>query len=61
MNWLDKISLGIYHAAYHRHLKRAMFAKDKSDIKLFKKYIYKAEDAWKKLIKIQNKYKVNNE
>tara|TARA_Y100001972_G_C7487474_1_gene247426 strand:+ start:402 stop:584 length:183 start_codon:yes stop_codon:yes gene_type:complete len=57
MRWLDKISSGIYHASYHRYLKKAESAKDKSNIKLFKKYVYLAEDAWKRLVKIQNKYK----
>ena len=60
MNWLNKISAGIYHASYHRYLKKAIKAKDKSNIELFKKYVYVAEDAWKRLVKIQNKHKKDN-
>jgi len=56
MKFLDKIRIGLYHASYHRNLKNAEKQKDKQDIKKFQKYIYQAEDAWKKLVIIRKKY-----
>lgn len=40
----------IYHAAYHRNMRKAELAKTKKDLKAFRKYIYRAEDAWRKII-----------
>ena len=57
MKFLDKIRIGIYHAKYHRCLAVAERAKDKKNIRLFKKYIYRTEDAWKKIVIINKKYK----
>ena len=59
MKFLDKIRIGIFHASYHRNMKHAKQAQENSNISKFKKYIYKAEDAWKKVIIIKKKY--NNE
>ena len=59
MKFLDKIRIGIYHATYHRNYKKALLAKDDKDLVKFKKYVYKAEDAWKKIVTIKRKY--NNE
>jgi len=42
--------IGIYQARYHRNMQRMQDASDNSDIKAFKKYTYRAEDAWKKVI-----------
>jgi len=56
MKFLDKIRIGIYHATYHRNMKKAERAQEKSDIIKFKKYIYKAEDAWKKVVTIKKRY-----
>ena len=53
----DKVLIGWYHARYHKNLKKAEAAKDSKDLYKFKKYIYKAEDAWKKIITINNKKK----
>jgi len=60
MKWFDKIFIALYHASYHRAMRRAIAAKDRKNLVIFKKYIYRAEDAWKKLATIQNKYKQNN-
>lgn len=49
-NLILKIRIGVYHAAYHRNMKRAQAAKDNSDLKKFQESIYRAEDAWRKLI-----------
>ena len=56
MKFLDKIRIGLYHAAYHRNLRYAEQQKEKKDIFKFQKYVYRAEDAWKKLITIKKKY-----
>lgn len=60
MKFLDKIRIGIYHAAYHRNLKKADQARHSYNIQKFKKYVYRSEDAWRKLVIIQEKYKETN-
>lgn len=50
-----KIRIGLLHASYHRNMKRADKARESRDILNFKKYIYKAEDAWRKLVILTNK------
>jgi hypothetical protein len=55
--WLYKIRIGWHHAAYHRYMKRADQARQKQDIVEFKKYIYQAEDAWRKIIILTEKQK----
>tara|TARA_R100001509_G_scaffold43354_1_gene23468 strand:- start:362 stop:541 length:180 start_codon:yes stop_codon:yes gene_type:complete len=59
MKFLDKIKIGIHHAAYHRNMKKAQKAQNKRDLNEFKKYVYKAEDAWKKIVTLRKRY--NNE
>jgi hypothetical protein len=54
-----KIRIGMLHAAYHRNMKRADEARSNHDIVAFKKYIYQAEDAWRKIVIIKNKTKTN--
>jgi len=54
-NWLRKIKIGILHATYHRNMKRAEVARGEKDIVKFKKYVYRAEDAWKKLVILKQK------
>jgi len=54
-NWLRKIKIGILHATYHRNMKRAEAARGEKDIVKFKKYVYRAEDAWKKLVILKQK------
>ena len=57
---LIKLRIGLAHAKYHRYLKKAEIAKEDGDIQRFKKYVYKAEDAWRKIvILINKKYKQN--
>lgn len=46
-----------YHAAYHRNMKKAINARKQQNILQFKKYIYQAEDAWRKLVIITEKTK----
>jgi hypothetical protein len=57
MNWIRKIRIGFLHAKYHRNLKRANQARISRDIVKFKKYIYQAEDAWRKLVLLVEKSK----
>ena len=49
--------IGIYHAKYHRNLKKAIRAKNKKNIEKFKKYIYRAEDAWRQVVLLTQKNK----
>jgi hypothetical protein len=55
MNWFRKIRIGMLHATYHRNMKRAEAARQQQDILRFKKYIYRAEDAWKRLVILTEK------
>lgn len=57
MQWLYKIKIGLLHATYHRWMRRAEQAQTNQDIHQFQKAIYKAEDAWRKLVIISNKIK----
>jgi len=54
---INKILIGWYHAKYHRNLKKAEAAKDNKDIHRFKQFIYKSEDAWRKIITLNDKNK----
>jgi len=56
-----KIRIGFLHATYHRNMKRAESARHQQDIIEFKKYIYRAEDAWKRIVILINKNKDNGE
>jgi hypothetical protein len=48
--WVLGIRIAIQHAAYHRNLKYAQLAKQNKNLVDFQKYIYKSEDAWRKVI-----------
>jgi hypothetical protein len=56
MNQLIKnLRIAVLHAKYHRNLKRADQSRKKQDIVSFQRYIYRAEDAWRKLVIIKHK------
>ena len=57
INWYRKIWIAFYHAAYHRNLRKAQAARVKQDIIEFKRYIYRAEDAWRKVVVLTEKTK----
>jgi hypothetical protein len=57
IKWLRRIRIGVLHATYHRNMKRANQSRTKQDIVKFKKYIYRAEDAWRKLVILIEKNK----
>jgi hypothetical protein len=56
-SWLRKLRIGMLHATYHRNLKKADIARKQQDVLEFKKYVYKAEDAWRKLVILTEKSK----
>jgi hypothetical protein len=56
-NWIRKIRIGLLHASYHRNLKKAEQARKQHDVLESKKYVYKAEDAWRKLVILTEKSK----
>jgi hypothetical protein len=56
-SWIRKIRIGLLHASYHRNLKKAEQARKQHDVLEFKKYVYKAEDAWRKLVILTEKSK----
>lgn len=49
--------IGLAHAKYHKNMKRAIQAKLEKDIRKFKKHVYRAEDAWRKLVVLSDKQK----
>ena len=57
MKWIRTLRIGLLHAAYHRNMKRAEAARTQQNIVAFKKYIYRAEDAWRKLVILIEKNK----
>ncbi len=56
-NWLRKFRIGVLHAKYHRSMNKAISARNDQDILKFKKYIYQAEDAWRKIVILTEKTK----
>jgi hypothetical protein len=54
-----KFKIALLHATYHRMMKKADKARVEQDILKFKKYIYKSEDAWRKLVILTHKLKPN--
>ena len=57
---IRKIRIGFLHAKYHRNMKWASKARTQQNIVQFKKYIYRAENAWRKLVILTNKNKTTN-
>jgi hypothetical protein len=57
MRWVRNIRIGLLHATYHRNLKQAELAQQQRTIEAFRTYVYKAEDAWRKLVILQEKNK----
>lgn len=58
-NLIRKIRIGLLHAAYHRNMRKAETARSNQDILKFKKHVYAAEDAWRKLVILIEKNKQN--
>ena len=54
-----KFRIALLHAKYHKHMKRADISRTTSDIIKFKKHVYKAEDAWRKIVILTHKIKSN--
>lgn len=52
-----RFRIAIFHAAYHRNMRRMEAARSKHDIVEFKTYAYRAEDAWRKIIVLTEKLK----
>lgn len=60
LKWINNIRIGLLHAKYHRCMRHAIHAREDKDLKKFKKYVYQAEDAWRKMVIIIEKQKENN-
>lgn len=54
-----KFKIALLHATYHRCMKKADAARASHDVLKFKKYIYRSEDAWRKLVILTHKIKTN--
>ncbi len=59
-NWLRKIRIGFLHAKFHRNMRRAIDARENQNVIKFKKYVYRAEDAWKRIVILTEKTKQTN-
>jgi hypothetical protein len=46
--------IGLLHAKYHRHMKKATLASVDKDLASFKRHIYSAEDSWRKIVILIN-------
>ena len=46
--------IGLLHAKYHRHMKKAEVASINKDLGSFKRHIYTAEDSWRKIVILIN-------
>jgi hypothetical protein len=55
---IANIRIGLLHATFHRNMRRATDARKTQNIVKFKRYIYAAEDAWRKLVTLKEKYKL---
>ena len=53
------IRIGFLHATFQRNMRNANIARNKHDIVTFKKHIYRAEDAWRKIVILTQKIKTN--
>ena len=58
-NWFTRIRISMLHAEFHRNMKRAEQARTNRDIGKFKQHIYRAEDAWRKIVILTQKIKAN--
>jgi hypothetical protein len=58
--FLVTLRIGFAHATFHRNLKKAMRQKEAGNVRKFKRYIYRAEDAWKRVVILTEKRKVLN-
>ena len=47
---LIDIRVGFLHAKYHRFMRKAIQAQEDKNLIKFKKYVYRAEDAWRKIV-----------
>ena len=57
MKWFQNFRISILHAKFHRNMKKAIAARERLDISKFKKYVYRAEDAWRRLVIIKESIK----
>jgi hypothetical protein len=57
INWIRKIRIGFLHARYHRILRKADQARTIQNVVEFKKYIYQAEDVWRRIVVLTEKMK----
>lgn len=55
---IANIRIGLLHATFHRNMRRATAARKTQNIAKFKGYIYAAEDAWRKIVTLKEKYKL---
>ena len=60
LTWIRKIRIGLLHASFHRNMKNAELARENQDIIKFKKYIYQAENAWRKIVLLSNQKQQKN-
>ncbi len=52
-----QIQIGLLHATYHRNMRNMEISRHEENIIAFKKYAYRAEDAWRKIVILTEKMK----
>jgi len=58
INKIRSIRIALLHARYHRNLKKAVYIREHGHgLERFKKYIYRSEDAWRKMVTLTEKQK----
>lgn len=57
---LIKLRIALLHATYHRNIRRAEAAMQNSNIQQFRKNVYNAEDAWRKIVILTDKIKTTD-
>ena len=60
LKWINKIRIGLLHAKYHRYMRLAEQSREDKNLIKFKKYVYRAEDAWRKMVIIIEKQNQQN-
>ena len=60
LKWINNLRIGLLHAKYHRCMRRMEAAREQSDLVKFKKCVYKAEDAWRRMVILIEKQKQHN-
>jgi len=60
LKWINNIRIGLLHAKYHRCMRIVEQSREDKNLIKFKKHVYQAEDAWRKMVILIEKQKQHN-